>query len=117
MRVTMNNINFKASEVEYSEAIDGEIVQVSFDEDPEQDPFDRTKCYVMISHNYEFPGKPTVEWHDGENDDGGAEIQSYILTNNKFELKTNIGVMFKVEHECNKDVLTEIEAFCQREFS
>ena len=113
----MKIIQFKATDVEYNEAIDGEIVQISFDEDPDQGPFDRNKCYVMISQNYEFPAKPTVEWHDGENDDGGAEIQSYILTKNKFELKTNIGVMFKVEHECNKDVLTEIEAFFKREFS
>lgn len=72
----MKNINFKACEVEYNEAIDGEIIQITFDEDPEQDPFNRTKCYVMISQNYEFPGTPNVEWHDGESDDGGSEVLS-----------------------------------------
>ena len=57
----MTNINFIANEVEYTEVIDGEIVHLSFDEDPDQDPLKRTKCYLMISQNYEFPGKTTVE--------------------------------------------------------
>ena len=68
----MKEISFFATEVEYNEAIGGEIVQVSFDEDPEQDPFSRTKCYVMISQNYEFQVYPSLEWHDGIDDNGGA---------------------------------------------
>jgi hypothetical protein len=72
-RLPMTNIKFIASEVEYTEALDGEIVQLSFDEDPDQDPFNRTKYYFMISQNYEFPGKPSMEWHDGKTDNGGEK--------------------------------------------
>ena len=84
----MINIKFIASEVGYTEAIGGEIVQLSFDEDPNQDPFHRTKCYLLVSQNYEFPDKPTVEWHDGKSDDGGAEVSNYKFSKNIFELTT-----------------------------
>jgi hypothetical protein len=112
----MKIVQFTASEVEYNEAIDGEIVQIIFDEDPDQDPFNRKKRFVLISHSYEFPGKPTVEWHDGECDDGGAEIKSYKLTSKDFVLKTNAGVMFKVQHHGHNEVLRKIKAFFQREY-
>ena len=112
----MNNIRFKASEVTYNEAIDGEIVQVSFDEDPDSDPLDRTKCYIMISQNYEFPGPPTVEWHDGEHYDGGSEILSCRFTDNFFELTTTNGVKFRVEHRCKVEIFNKIRAFFQHEF-
>ena len=112
----MKNISFLATEVEYNEAIDGEIVQVSFDEDPDQEPFDRTKCYVMISQNYEFTGAPTLEWHDGIEDDGGSEVLSYKLTNDLFELITTDGVKFKVQLDCKGETFTKIQRFLQREF-
>jgi hypothetical protein len=112
----MKNIHFKACEVEYNEAIDGEIVQITFDEDPEQDPFNRTKCYVMISQNYEFPGTPNVEWHDGESDDGGSEVLSYRLNSDLFELTTTDGVAFRVQHDCRGKTFIKIQEFLQREF-
>ena len=112
----MKIIQFTASEVEYNEAIDGEIVQISFDEDPNKDPFNGNKCNVSISQNYEFPGKPTIEWHDGENDDGGAEIKHYELTDNILKVQTNAGISFKVHHHCSSKVLKLIKSFLQREF-
>ncbi len=110
------NINFTASEVEYNEAIDGEIIQVSFDEDPDQDPLNRTKCYLMISQNYEFPGKPTLEWHDGETDNGGSEVINYKLTNELFKLVTTNGLMFRIQHYCSEEILVKIQGFLHREF-
>ena len=112
----MNSIAFIASEVVYNEAIDGEIVQVSFDEDPDQDPFNRTKCYLMISQNYEFPGSPTVEWHDGKEYGGGLEVLDYKLTNEVFELTTNDGLKFSIQHDCQEDIYIQIKKFLQREF-
>jgi len=112
----MKTIQFTALEVEYNEAIDGEIVQISFDEDPDQDPFNRKKCYVSISQNYEFPGKPTIEWHDGESDDGGAEIKDYELTDSIFNLQTNAGVTFNIQYHGNSKVLKMIKSFFKREF-
>ena len=112
----MTNINFIANEVEYTEVIDGEIVHLSFDEDPDQDPLKRTKCYLMISQNYEFPGKPTVEWHDGQTDDGGAEVLNYILTKNLFELTTNNNLKFKIQHNCKEETFIQIQKFLNHEF-
>ncbi len=112
----MKNINCKSSEVEYNEAIDGEIVQISFDEDPGQDLFDRTKCYVMISRNYEFPETPTVEWHDGESDDGESEVLRCRLNIDLFELTTTDEVTFRVQHDYRGKTFTQIQEFLQREF-
>jgi len=104
-------------EVQYNTAIDGEIVQIIFDEDSSEDPFSRTKCYFMISQNYEFPGKPALEWHDGENYYGGSEVRSYKLDNDIFELETTDSLSVRIDHSCPKDTLDKIREFFQREFS
>ena len=75
---------FKASSVSCSSAIGGEILQVCFDTMPEsKDEDERGTPYVLISRNFEFPGSATVEWHDGSDYDGGAEIVNELL---KYEL-------------------------------
>jgi hypothetical protein len=112
----MNTIAFKASEVLYNEAIDGGIVQVSFDEDPDQNSVNETKCYLMLSRNYEFPGSPTVEWHDGKEYDGGSEVLEYKLTSEVFELITNDGLKFSIQHDCQEKIYVQIEKFLRREF-
>ena len=113
----MKSITFKANDVTYNEAIDGEIIQVCFDEDPDQDPFKRNKCYLMISQNYEFNhGEPAIEWHDGKDFDGGSEVFSYSLKEGIFELTTNDGVMFNIEHGCEKDILIKIQQFLECEY-
>jgi hypothetical protein len=58
----------------------GKIIQISFDEDSSGKPFNRTKCYICISKNYEFTGEPTLEWHDGKDYDGGSEVQKFRTT-------------------------------------
>ena len=116
----MKTINFKAIEVDYSEAIGGEIVQVTFDEDldddPDEDPFERTKCYVMISQNYEFPTTPSLEWHDGLEYNGGSEVLNYKLTSDLFELELSNATKFIVKHNCSKEIFNKICKFFQREF-
>lgn len=114
----MNSIAFIASEVVYNEAIDGEIVQVSFDEDPDpdQDPFNRTKCYLMISQNYEFPDSLTVEWHDGKEYDGGSKVLDCKFTNEVLELTTKDGLTFSIRHDCQEEVYVQIKKFLRREF-
>ena len=113
----MKAITFKANDVTYNEAIDGEIIQVCFDEDPDQDPFKRNKCYLMISQNYEFGrDEPTIEWHDGNEDDGGTKVFSYSLNESLFELTTNDGVMFNIQHSCEKEILIKIQEFLKHEY-
>jgi len=111
------NIDFTAIEVEYNEAIDGEIIQASFDEGQlGQDQFNGRK-YLTISQNYEFPGKPTLEWNDGKGDDGGSEVLNYKLENDLLELTTTDGLMFRIRHNCSEKVLAQIQEFFKCEFT
>ena len=110
------SIEFFASVVEYREALDGEIVQVSFQGYSEQDPLKTIKLFFSISQNYEFPGKPTLEWFDGKNQTGGAEVFEYNLTSSLFELKTMDDLVFRIRHNCPKKVLTQIQDFLKHEF-
>lgn len=71
---------FHAKFVSCADAIGGEILQVSFDTIPaRQDESERSTPYVQISRNFEFSGSATIEWHDGKDYDGGAEIISMTL--------------------------------------
>ncbi len=110
------NINFTAIDVEYVGEIDEEIVQVSFDEDSSQDPFNRNKCYLMISQNYEFPGKPTLEWHDGKNEGGGSGVLTYKLTKDLLELTTTNGLNFIIQYNCPEKIYYQIQEFFVCEF-
>ena len=68
---------FRAKSVRCADAIDGEILQVCFDTMPASANEDeRDTPYVLMSQNFEFPGPATIEWHDGSDYDGGAEIAS-----------------------------------------
>ncbi len=113
----MKAITFKANDVTYNEAIDGEIIQVCFDEDPDQDPFRRNKCYLLISQNYEFGHQaPTIEWHDGKDVDGGSGVFSYSFKEGMFELTTSDGVMFNIQHNCEREILIKIQHFLGHEY-
>src|SRR5437764_859639 len=88
---------FKASSVECTSAIGGEILQVTFDTAPTvQEEDQRTMPYVLISRNFEFPGSPTIEWHDGDDYDGGAEIVTTALRKD--------GVLITLDRELEIDV-------------
>ncbi len=57
---------FEAKCVDCADAMDGEILQVSFDTVLEgYDEEDRSTPYFRISPDFEFPDPATVEWHDG----------------------------------------------------
>ena len=107
-------IEFTAKEVDYGEA--GDIVQIAFDEDPEDDPMSRTTRYFMISQNDEFPGKPTLEWHTGIDYDAGSEIIDYTFTRDLFEVTLKTGLRFNIRHRCSKSVFMSIQAFLESEY-
>jgi hypothetical protein len=76
------NLSFYAPFVECTNALDREIQQVLFDtvNDDADDSEDRRQSpYVLIGQNFEFTGPAEIEWHDGEDYDGGATIQSAVL--------------------------------------
>src|SRR5262245_39901795 len=73
-------LSFEAKFVDCVNALDGEILQVSFDTlPPSNDEEERCSPYAVISRNFEFPGPARAEWHDGIDYDGGAEIVNMIL--------------------------------------
>ncbi|MEA3212444.1 MAG: hypothetical protein QOE70_5501 [Chthoniobacter sp.] len=79
---------FRAKYVSCADAIGGEILQVCFDTVREsEDITERSTPYVLISRNFEFPDSPTIEWHDGTDCDGGAEIASLTLTRDRASMK------------------------------
>lgn len=74
------HLAFEATAVSCDDAIDGEILQVCFDTvGAENDQKDRRTPYVLISRNFEFPSAATIEWHDGQDYNGGADILSVTL--------------------------------------
>ena len=88
---------FNARFVSCADAIGGEILQVTFDTKPDsEDQGDRSTPYVLISCNFEFPGPATIEWHDGGDYNGGAEIVSMVLTRDR--------VLIKLDRDLDIDV-------------
>ena len=84
------HIVFNAQEVDYREAIGGDIIQVSFQEHPDPKVDYSKKNWklhppiksVSFSANYEFPPCSTVvDWCDGEEDDGRESIKEIELSN------------------------------------
>jgi hypothetical protein len=108
------NVEFYAKEVSYTEAIDGEIVQALFkeDDDPNEDPFNRTKLYLLLSTNYEF-GSCTAdaEWFDGKECGGGVEVTSYKLDSSKLVVQLENGNMFEIVHDADAFVLESIRSY------
>ncbi len=105
-------IKFNAEEVNYSEAIDGDIIQVSFDEKESDDLIENPYKCVSISINYEFPPyEPTIEWCDGSEFNGGLKIKSYNLTEDSFKLFLEENVSFDISFKTDQKTLKNIETF------
>jgi hypothetical protein len=83
------NLSFDAPYVDYRNAMDWEIQQVVFDttcDDTEDAEDIRKSPYVLISRNFESPGATTIEWHDGNDYDGGGSIRSASLEANRIKI-------------------------------
>ena len=88
---------FEAKFVDCADAIGGEILQVRFDTVPSShDEDERCTPYVLISRNFDFPDSATVEWHDGKDYDGGAEITSVSLKRDRVCIKLERDLGFEV---------------------
>jgi hypothetical protein len=107
------HITFTAKDVHYGEAIGGELVQLTFDENPGDDSMCRTARYFMVSHSYEIPGGPTLEWYNGRDYDGGSDIVKYIFTQDIFEVWLENDIHFTIQHHCSNHVFSRIETFLE----
>jgi len=105
-------IEFKAQDVSYIEALGGDIVQVSFAEKDSDDLLINPYKYVHISINYEFPPPtPKVEWCDGSDFNGGARILDYVLTKGSLQLSLKGDIRFDISFETDKATFRSIEQF------
>jgi hypothetical protein len=114
------HLEFYAQEVHYAEALDGDIIQASFQEypDPEIDynkgdfklppPVKR----IFFSVNYEFPPCSIhVEWCDGDDEDGGELIKEIELTNRSLKIVLKNNYSFNVSFKTDDITFQKIKLF------
>ncbi len=103
---------FQAKYVECADAIDGELLQVTFDTiPPDRDEEGRESPYLLISRLFEFPGTATIEWHDGRDYDGGAEILSVVLSRSRLSIRLDQGLEIDVAFSVSDAKYTELISF------
>ena len=115
------HLEFYAQEVYYADALDGGIINVSFQEypDPEIDyskrDFDLPPSVkgVFFSANNEFPPCEThVEWSDGEEEeDGGESIKEIELTKTSLKMVLNNNYSFNINFETDDITYQKIKSF------
>lgn len=103
------NFEFTAKSVSYEEALDGDIVQVSFEENPDDDPLNPKSCSLYLAINYEFPPcHIDFSWCDGNDYDGGAKAIKYSISNSEFivwlDNESRIKVNFSTNASCYKKI-------------
>ena len=109
------NLTFEAKFVNCADAIDGEILQVTFDTIPgSQDEDDRNTPYVCISCNFEFSDSATVEWHDGNYYDGGAEIIAVTLSRTRILIKLDSGSDIDIAFHLPDKKFAQLTSFLKR---
>jgi hypothetical protein len=105
---------FEAEQVGCVEMLDGDILQVTFDTlPPSPDEVERRSPCVMISRNFEFPGAATVEWHDGVEYDGGAEITAIVLKRERVSATLNRDLVFDVTFRISDETFTTLKSYLE----
>ena len=106
---------FEAKFVDCADAIGGEILQVSFDTVPaNHDEDERCTPYVLISRNFEFPDSATIQWHDGKDYDGGAEITSLILKRDRVSIKLDRDLDVEMAFNLRDRKFAKLRSFLER---
>ena len=104
-----------ATSIDFADALEGEIRQVIFDTVPEdQDEDQRSTPYILISRNFECPGSATIEWHDGHDYDGGAEILSVTLKRTRITLCVNRELNFEVTFHLPDKKFKKLTSFLRK---
>jgi hypothetical protein len=114
------HIVFNAREVDYSEALGGDIIQVLFQEYPDPEVDYSKKNWklpppvksVGFSANYEFPPyKIVVNWCDGEEEDGGESIKEIDITETNLRLVLENNVSFEISFKTDDITFIKIKKF------
>ncbi len=104
-------IHFNAASVECSEAIDWELVQVTFDTEPADfDEENRTSEYLLLSANFEFGDDVQVEFHDGDDYDGDR-LEKIDLWRNRAIAVSARGYEFDVKFDLADDAFGELREY------
>lgn len=107
---------FHATLVSYRDAIDGDIIQVGFEENENDDVFNPTKLYLSISVNYEFGSRiPHAQWFDGIDEDGGKDVVLYCIGENEARIQLENGHLFIISYERIPEVTDRIRSFLARD--
>jgi len=106
---------FDATAVDCAAALDGQIIQVDFDTVRHvRDESERTTPYVLISRNFEFPDRATVEWHDGHGYAGGAEIISVTLKRTRISIRVDRDLDFDVSFRLPDKKFAKLTSYLTR---
>ena len=106
---------FEAKYVDCADAIGGEILQVSFDTVPaSHDEDERCTPYVLIGRSFEFSDSATVEWHDGQDYDGGAEVTSMTLKRDRVYIKLDRNLDLEVAFRLPDKKFAKLRSFLTR---
>ena len=105
--MSKKRIHFNAVTVKCCEAIDWELVQVTFDtEAADFDEENRTSEYLLLSANFEFGNDVQMEFHDGDDYDGDRL--------EKVDLWRNRAIAVSVRgYECDVRFDLADDAFCE----
>jgi hypothetical protein len=107
-------LSFKANFINCSDALDGEILQVSFDTlSANLDQHDRCSPYLIVSCNFEFDDTATIQWYDGT-DCGGGQIVSMRLERDRVLLKLDDGDAFCVTFDVSEEAFAELKVFFRK---
>src|SRR5262245_21839744 len=108
-------VAFNAEFVECSELLGGDIIQVSFDTmPPGHDEDERRSPSVLISCNFEFPGPATVDWHDGNDCDGGGRIISMTLKRDRILIRLDCAVDFDIAFRLSDGQFKRLGSYLSR---
>ena len=106
---------FHAKVVSCADATGGEILQVSFDTMPtRQDESERSTPYVLISRNFEFPDPASIEWYDGRDYDGAAEVISMTLRRNRVSIALDRELDVDVTFRLGDKQFAKLTSFLRR---
>ena len=110
MSLNNNTLNFTATNVSCSEAIDWEIVRVTFD--TVADDFDedlRITPFLSLNANFEFANDVQIEFFD--NDYSGGNLAKIDLWRDGVCAYSEAGLIFNINFEISTDRFTELRSY------